>query len=52
MGAQPPDSFSHGCAVPAPSKRELFDRVIFRLSNKSRDVRLRFVQNLSFAQLL
>lgn len=22
-----PDSLSHGCAVPAPSKRELFDRI-------------------------
>ena len=33
------DSFSHGCAVPAPSKRELFGWVLFRLGDKSRDVR-------------
>ena len=44
------NSFSHGCAVPAPSKRELFGRVISRLSDKSRGVRPRFVQNLLFAQ--
>ena len=47
-----PDSFSHGCAVPAPSKRELFGRVISRLSDKSHIARPRFVQNLLFAQLL
>ena len=44
------NSFSHGYAVPAPSKRELFGRVIFHLSDKSRGVRPRFVQNLLFAQ--
>ena len=45
-GGGPPDSFSHGCAVPAPSKRELFGRVISRLGDKSRIARPRFVQNL------
>ena len=61
----PPDSFSHGYAVPAPSKRELFDRVIFRLSNQSygrgfffrsvvgaRIARLLFMQNPGFAHFL
>ena len=38
--------------MPAPSKRELFGRVISRLSDKSHIARPRFVQNLLFAQLL
>ena len=31
------DSFSHGYAVPAPSKRELFVSVISCLGNMSRE---------------
>ena len=49
---EPPDSFSHGYAVPAPSKRELFGRVISRLSDKSHIARPRFVQNLLWAQFM
>ena len=37
--ARPPDSLSHGCAVPAPSKRELFEQIISHLGNKLRRTR-------------
>ena len=54
-----PDLRRSACLPPAqratsstPSKRELFGRVISRLSDKSHIARPRFVQNLLFAQLL
>ena len=34
--ARPLNSFSHGYAVPAPSRRELFNQVIFYLGDKSK----------------